>query len=189
MKQILFINACMRPSSRTYTLAQNVLKKLKGEIHEVKIYQEPLSPLDWTQLQERDRLIAAKDFSSPLFSYARQFAAADDIVIAAPYWDLSFPSMLRVYFEHVTVTGVTFKYSPAGIPVGLCRAARIFYVTTAGGPIGPYNLGYEYIKALSSLYYGIQTTLCFKAENLDIIGADVPGILQQAAEKIKKSAL
>lgn len=189
MKNILFINACPRPQSRTLALAQEVLKKVSGTVTEINLYQEPLHPLDWEQLKERDALIASHTMSSPMFDYAHQFATADDIVIAAPYWDLAFPSILRVYFEQITVLGVTFTYSPEGIPVGLCRAGRILYVTTAGGPIGPYNLGYDYVKALATLYYGIPQVLCFAAEKLDIVGADVPSIMEQAIANIKNSPI
>ena len=56
-----------------------------------------------------------------MFCYARQFAAADRIVIAAPLWDLSFPAQLKVYLENIYVTGIVTKYSEAGEPVGLCR--------------------------------------------------------------------
>jgi len=38
-----------------------------------------------------DALIAAGSFDDPMFALARQFAAADEVVIAAPLWDLSFP--------------------------------------------------------------------------------------------------
>ena len=110
-------------------------------------------------------------------------------MIAAPYWDLSFPSVLRIYLEHTTVTGLTFRYSETGVPVGLCKAKRLIYVTTAGGPIGDRNFGFDYVKALASTFYGIADIVCFQAENLDIWGADVPGILENAAKEIQNSAL
>ena len=145
MKRILFVNACIRPDSRTLLLAQEVLRQLDGEIEEVRVSEENLLPLNRELLEKRNELLAARDFSAPMFAYARQFAAADEIVIAAPYWDLSFPSVLRIYLEHITITGITFQYSPEGIPEGLCRAERMIYVTTAGGPIGGRNLGFERI--------------------------------------------
>lgn len=187
MRKILFVNACIRPNSRTYTLAQKVLEKLDGEITEVCLCRENLTPLYQEQLEERNTQLAAQNFSAPLFRYARQFAAADDIVIAAPYWDLAFPSLLRIYFEYVTVTGVTFRYTAEGIPVGMCKAKRIIYVTTAGGPIENRNLGYDYIKTLAETFYGIPNMQCFKAENLDIQGADIHGILQEALLEIENS--
>lgn len=184
MNNTLFINACARPDSRTNFLAQHILKKIKGNINTLDLYSENIPPLDYEQLKTRDECIAAGDFSSPLFKYAKEFASADTIVMAAPYWDLAFPSVLRIYLEHVTISGVTFKYSPEGIPLGLCKAKRLIYVTTSGGPIVK-NLGYEYVKALSDSFYGIPDVKCFKAENLDIIGADIKNILQEAIENIE----
>lgn len=189
MKNVLFINACARPDSRTRFLAEKVLAKLGEQTEEVDLYSENLLPLTYKQLEERNRLIAAGDFSAPLFQFARQFAEADEIVIAAPYWDLSFPSVLRIYLEHTTVTGLTFCYSETGVPVGLCKAKRLIYVTTAGGPIGDRNFGFDYVKALASTFYGIADIVCFQAENLDIWGADVPGILENAVKEIQNCAL
>ncbi len=189
MEKVLFINACARPDSRTRFLAEKVLAKLGGQTEEVNLYSEKLLPLTYEQLEERNRLIASGDFSAPLFQHARQFAEAEEIVIAAPYWDLSFPSVLRIYLEHTTVTGVTFRYSENGVPVGLCKAKRLIYVTTAGGPIGNMNLGFDYVKALASTFYGIPDVVCFQAENLDVWGADVPGILQNTEKEIESSQL
>lgn len=189
MEKVLFINACARPDSRTRFLAEKVLAKLGGQTNELNLYSEKLPPLDLEQLESRNRLLAAGDFSAPLFQYARQFAEAEEIVIAAPYWDLSFPSVLRIYLEHTTVTGLTFRYSENGVPVGLCKAKRLIYVTTAGGPIGNMNFGFDYVKALASAFYGISDIVCFQAENLDVWDADVPGILQNAEKEIENSQL
>ena len=141
MKNVLFINACARPDSRTRFLAEKVLAKLSGQTEEVNLYSEKLLPLTYEQLEERNRLIAAGDFSAPLFQFARQFAEADEIVIAAPYWDLSFPSVLRVYLEHTTVTGLTFRYSETGVPIGLCQAKRLIYVTTGAARLATETSG------------------------------------------------
>ena len=59
-----------------------------------------------------------------MFDLARQFARAEIIVMAAPYWDLSFQAALKQYLEQVNVVGITFRYSEEGQPVPLCRARR-----------------------------------------------------------------
>ena len=180
MDNILFINACPRPDSRTRELAQHVLNKLDGKVEKLRLYDENIPPLDADGMAERERAVREGDRDAPILRYARQFAAADIIVVAAPYWDLLFPAVVRAYFEATTVTGVTFRYTPEGFPQGMCRAKKLIYVTTAGGPIGEYNLGFDYVKALATLYYGIPEVKCFSAEFLDIIGADVPAILAKA---------
>ena len=102
---ILYINCCVREESRTNKLAQAVLQQIDGEIVELNLYKENLRSLDRETLVKRTALIEKEDFSSSMFDYAKQFAAADEIVIAAPYWDLSFPAMLKVYFENIYITG------------------------------------------------------------------------------------
>ncbi len=185
MDKILFINACVRPSSRTYELAQTVLSRIEGEVEELVLDKENIPPLSNELLEKRDALIAAGDFSDDMLRYARQFAEADTLVIAAPYWDLIFPATVRLWFEHICVTGLTFCYSPEGFPVSLCRAKKLIYVTTAGGPIfDGFNFGYDYCRAMAEGYFGIHDCLCIKAEGLDIVGADVEGIMAKAKEEI-----
>ena len=114
----LFINCCPRGESRTEKLARALLKAL-GEYEELRLYDEPLHPLGRADIAKRDKLLAEKKYDDEMFRYARQFAAADRIVIAAPLWDLSFPAQLKVYLENIYVTGIVTKYSEAGKPVGL----------------------------------------------------------------------
>ncbi len=183
MDQILFINACVRENSRTLVLAKEVLNHLPGEITEVNLADEKIKPLDRELLSKRDGLVGGNDFSDGMFKYAKDFANADTIVMAAPYWDLMFPALLKAYLEQITVSGITFRYID-GVPHGLCRAKRMIYVTTAGGPIY-MNFGFEYVKALAETFFGIEEVLFFKAEGLDIIGADIEGIMREAKDTVR----
>ena len=174
---VLWINACVRRESRTRRLAEKVLEALGRPVQEVRPGEMRFPAADEAFLEQRDRLLAAGDFGSPLFAPARQFAAAETIVISAPYWDLSFPAALKQYFEQINVVGITFRYTEEGIPQGLCRAKRILYVTTAGGCYVPEEFGFGYIKALAQNFYGIQDIRLIRAVGLDIDGADPEEIL------------
>ena len=180
----LFINACVRNDSRTRRLAECLLSGLDGKYEEVKPHELTFPVADQAFLEKRDSLIAAKDFGNPMFSLARQFAKADEIIIAAPYWDLSFPAALKQYIEQVNVVGITFCYTPEGAPKGLCKAKRLTYVMTSGGPVAPEDYGFGYINALAHAYYGIHDVKLVKAKGLDIIGADVESILQKTIEEL-----
>ncbi len=184
MKKILFINTCVREESRTNRLARRLLEKLGGKVTEIDPDLNGLKPLDRASLARREALTAMGDFSAPELGAARAFAEADAVVIAAPYWDLTFPSLLKIYLENVTVCGVTFYYTDLGIPAGLCRAEKLYYVTTSGGPI-IHNFGYEYVSALAKEFYGIKDTRFISAEGLDMIGADAEAILKKAEENIE----
>ena len=148
MPEILFINACVRENSRTLELAKRVLKKLSGEIKEVNLYTMELYPLDLRGMEVREYASRSKDFSDSIFRLAKQFASAESIVIAAPYWDLMFPAVLKTYLENISVAGITFYYGSDGIPVGLCKAKKLYFITTAGGYIGENNFfkGCQYLN-------------------------------------------
>ena len=174
----LLVNCCPRGESRTERLARALLRTL-GEYEELRLYDEPLHPLGRADIAKRDALLAEKKYDDEMFRYARQFAAADRIVIAAPLWDLSFPAQLKVYLENIYVTGIVTKYSEAGEPVGLCRANELYYVTTSGGPFDG-RFGYDYWKTIAQDCFGIPTVKLLKAENLDIVGADAEKIVDDA---------
>ena len=183
-RNILLINACVREESRTLRLTKRVLAHLNGAVTEIDLEHEALRPLTGETLAQREAILQSGDLGSPMLRHARAFAAADEIVVAAPYWDLSFPAAVKTFFEHVTVTGVTFSYGEDGRPVGHCRAKRLFYVMTAGGPILPPNHGFAYVRDLANMFYGIPETVLFSAELLDVVGADVEQILREAEAQI-----
>lgn len=185
MEKLLFINGCVRPESRTLELAKAVLSKWHGEVLEVNLETENIQSLNGALLNRRHEFELKKDFSDDMFKYAHQFVEADVILIALPYWDLSFPAMFRTYLEAVTVNGLSFYYTPEGYPAGLCKARKLMYVTTAGGPIWNPDFGFDYVKTMAQMFFGIQSVTAFKAENLDIIGADVDYILSQVKAEIE----
>lgn len=184
-RPILLINACVRKESRTKRLADKLLKKLNKPFEEIRLEEIQFPVTDEDFLNMRDRLISEGSLDSPVFDLARQFSRAETIVIAAPYWDLSFPAVLKQYFEQVNVVGITFRYTEEGIPEGLCKADRIFYVSTAGGIYVPTEFGFGYVKALAQGYYGIGDVRLIEAVGLDIYGADVEAILEEAEETIE----
>ena len=116
MKKILYVNACTGEGSRTNELAQHLLGSLDGHTECVNLYEEKIKPLDAELLFKRDKLLKSGKTDDDFFRLARQFASADTIVIAAPYWDLLFPAVFRIYLENITVCGITFCYSDKGIP-------------------------------------------------------------------------
>lgn len=189
--KLLFVNACVRgDESRTYELCKDYLDKfLKAKqdepwrIEEVNLSAADIKPLDRETLAKRDMYLKNGNTDHPMFDLAKQIINADHILIGAPYWDLSFPAKLKIYLERCSVTGITFIYSKEGIPHGQCKAKALTYLTTSGSPIGNYNLGYDYVKGLCALF-GIEKTYFAAAEELDIIGRNVPQIMAKAKDKI-----
>ena len=171
-------------NSRTKKIADHLLSETGEQVEEIRLSEIVFPNADEDFLLKRDKLVLSGAFDDPMFSLARQFARADTVVIAAPFWDLSFPAALKQYFEQINVTGITFRYSEEGVPVGLCRASKLYYVTTAGGCFFPGEYGFGYVKALAQSFYGISDVELIKAVGLDIVGADEKRIIQDCIDDI-----
>ena len=104
------------------------------------------------------------------------------MVVGAPYWDLSFPAVLKVYLEWSSALGITFRYAEDGRQVGLSQARALVYLTSAGGPVEGQNYGFDYLKALGAMF-GIPHAYCVAAEGLDIQGTDVQAVLRRAGDR------
>lgn len=192
--ELLFVNCCMRdPSvSRTHQLAASFLSTYQSihpdaTVQELSLIQSGLSPMTAEETELRTRLIDAQAWEHPMLRFASSFAAADEILIAAPYWDLSFPSLLKIYLEAVCACNITFRYEGNGA-VGLCRAKHLTYLTTCGGFIGPNNFGLDYIQGLCRNLFGIDTIHFLSAEGLDIEGLDHSAQMAEGIAKAQKLA-
>ena len=62
MEKILFVNACVRPESRTAGLARYLLEKMEGQVTELKLGDEDIRTLDLESLNRRNDLIEKKEF-------------------------------------------------------------------------------------------------------------------------------
>ena len=68
---ILFINACVRKDSRTKDLADYLLVKKNESYEEIYLNSTDFPIVDEDFLSRRDRLIADRDFSDPMFDLAK----------------------------------------------------------------------------------------------------------------------
>ena len=165
MMKVLFVNSCPRgEDSRTLRIAGALLDALRAGGAEIAVQDlntMGLRSIDAPELAMREPLCDAHAWDDPFLAPAVAFQQADAVVIAAPYWDLSFPSILKVWVEHMWVRNLTFRYENDRC-VGLCRAAKCVYVTSSGSPIGDNDWGTGYIRAVMDAL-GVKETLAVKA--------------------------
>lgn len=185
MEKILFVNACIREESRTLILAKHLLSKLDGQVEEVNLEKEAIPALNGDRLKYRQELLSAEKYDDPMLRYARQFREADIIVIAAPYYDLSFPSALKNYLEAVACVGLTFYYDENEVAQTHTQARKLYYVSTGGGELKK-QFGFEYTKALVGEFYHIFDVQGFFAEKLDLLGSDPEAIMRDALKNMDK---
>ena len=182
----LVVDSCIRGDDSATRKYYQAYLELAGEqnVEIVELDNLGLIPLDQETLQKRDALSRKKDFQNNMFRLARQFREADSILVAAPFWDLSFPSILKVYMEHVTVNGLTFGYDAEGRCLGYCKAEKLFYFSTCGGYFGERHLGFEYMEALAAML-GIPKCIPYIIEGLDIDPTQRESILNQAIQGLQ----
>ena len=171
MEKLVIIDSCMRPESRTRRILDAAKEALSSryDIESIDVNEAALPPLTPKSLAERSSGIVPK----ATVALARKIAAADRIIIAAPFWDMSFPAVLKAFFENMSLYGVTFTDNGQTC-TGLCRCKKVMYITTRGMNIltgSTREQGSTYLKALSSLWsLGEVTTV--SAHNLDYSTAE-----------------
>ena len=143
-----------------------------------------LRPFDPDMLNERDALTAVGAWDAPVFAPARQFRQADAVVVAAPFWDLSFPAALRTYIEYISANGLTYHYEADGCH-GDCRAQILVYLTSGGDVEREDSLGALYWRQLSAMF-GIPKFDYVFAGGLDLDPARTPDLVAAAADLAAK---
>jgi FMN-dependent NADH-azoreductase len=64
-----------------------------------------------------------------------ELLAADILVIGAPMYNFTLPSQLKAWIDRILIAGKTFKYSEAGIPVGLVPPGKKVIIASSRGGI------------------------------------------------------
>lgn len=166
MKKLFYIDACLRNGSNTKKIADAIIDKLseKYEIETVRLSECSFPVVNNDILNDRANGIVPEEY----VKMARKLADADRLIVAAPFWDMSFPSALKVFFENMSLFNVTFASTDKEC-YGLCKAEKVLYITTRGMNISTgddLEQATPYIKALSKLW-GLGELHVVSAQNMD----------------------
>ena len=137
--KLLYVNACISErgqESRTLKLSRAFLDGYlethpADTIVTADLSRLPIQPFDRESLEARNAKASGGDFSGPEFQLAMDFQSADKIVVAAPFWDLSYPAALRIYMEYLSANGVAYHYDQDGCH-GDCHGQWLVYLTSGG---------------------------------------------------------
>ena len=190
--KMLYVDACVRgEASRTARLAGTFLEECKRLLPDMAVTVQrlcdmDLRPIDAQTLAMKEALCDRQAWDDPFLETAVAFQQADAVVVAAPYWDLSFPSLLKIWVENVYVRNLTFRYEDDRC-IGLCRGRESVYITTAGSPIGENDWGAGYMKAVLTTL-GIPGFTAIRAEALDLEGRDAEAIMRAAQRRAVEAA-
>lgn len=198
MSKVLYIKANAKEDgeSRTYKISDSFIEAYKksnpeDEIITLDLYEEGIDFLPKGQLAELHRPKPGEGKDHPILKYAFQFLEADKYIVAAPFWNLSFPAILKAYIDYISVTGITFKYTAEGA-VGLCQGKKAAYIVARGGvysdgPAAAVEMGERYLRTIFG-FLGVKDFTTIAAEGVDVIGVDVNAIVGKAIEEAQKVA-
>ncbi len=166
MEHLVYIDCCMKQDSRTRRIADPIIDELskKYEIEHIRLEESTYPAVDSRILKDR----ASGHVPDEYADTARKIAAADRIVIAAPFWDMSFPGILKLFIENMSLFGITFDSNDKEC-YGLCKCKKLLYITTRGMNIrtgDPLEQATPYLKAISFLW-GLGEVITVSAENMD----------------------
>ena len=180
MKRLFYIDCCLRNGSKTKRIADALIERLseRYEVETIRLSDYDFPVVKDDILNERSNGFVPDEY----VHIARKIAAADRLVISAPFWDMSFPSALKVFLENMSLFNVTFASTEKEC-YGLCKAEKVLYITTRGMNIKTGDVleqATPYIKAISKLW-GLGELHVIAAENMDYSTAE------QVEEKIQNA--
>jgi len=193
--KLLFVDCCISQrgeASRTRILANAFLEAFRAKYPDAEMETVSpeamlaLQPMDAERLNKRDMLASVGAFEAPVFAWARQFCAADAVVVAAPYWDMSYPAALKTYIEYISANGLTYHYEADGCH-GDCRAENLVYLTSGGDFEHEDSVGVVHWRQLCGLF-GIGRFDYVFAGGLDIDPEMTPKLLEGACDVARKLA-
>lgn len=110
-----------------------------------------------------------------------ELKSADVIVLTAPIYNFSVPSLLKAWIDQVCRAGLTFRYTANG-PVGLLEDRPVYLAMASGGvPFGsPVDFASTYLKQVFR-FVGITDVRLVGAER---VAADSDAALAGALESL-----
>ncbi len=180
MKKLFYVDACLREGSNTKKIADAIIAKLseKYEVETIRLSENSFPVVNNDILNDRANGIVPEEY----VKMARNLADADRLVIAAPFWDMSYPSALKVFLENMSLFNVTFASNEKEC-YGSCKAEKVLYITTRGMNISTgddLEQATPYLKAIGKLW-GLGEMHVISAQNMDY------STEEQKAEKVKNA--
>lgn len=140
MKLLQIDSSARRASSVTRQLTAKFAEEWRKGHPDGEVIQRDLAatalPLitdDWgaTYLDDSQLTLAQRSYLSTSDQLIQELAAADTVVIGAPMYNFTIPSLLKAWIDQVVRLGKTVGYGPNG-PQGLLGRKKVVVITSRG---------------------------------------------------------
>lgn len=174
MTKLLYITAHPHDDTQSYSMAVGKAfidsYKERNPEHEVlhlDLYKEDIPHIDadvfsgWGKLrsgQEFEELSAVEKAKvGRLSELVEQFVSYDKYVFVTPFWNFSYPPIMKAYLDSVSLAGKTFKYSEQGQPIGLLTDKKALHIQARGGfysdgPAASLEMGHRHLEVMMQFF-------------------------------------
>lgn len=195
MKLLRLITSFKGNESLSFQLGNAIVEKIKTQHPEIDSTTRNLTKNEMPHLNElhfNSFMTPAQDLTAELkdaVSYSdkalKELLPADILVIDVPMYNLSIPSSLKAWIDHIVRAGITFRYSEEGIE-GLLKDKKVFLAIASGGifsegPLKEFDLTEKYLRNVLG-FIGITDITVFRVE-----GTAMPQFKDEALPKALES--
>ena len=182
MSKILNIISSPRgEASNSIKLANAIIDKLKEQDPGAAVKTHDLATQPFPHLEEahlnafftpvEQHTAANKEAIRHSNEAIQEIMDADVLVIGAPMYNFSIPSVLKSWFDHIARAGITFKYTANG-PEGLITGKKAYIAVATGGVYSSgdavaYDFVVPYIKTMLG-FIGITDVTIVRAEGFAV---------------------
>ena len=192
MNRILSIQSSARgEASLSNQLANAVIERLKQEDREATVVIKDLAAKPFPHVEES----TLTSFFTPPDQHTepnkiairhsdeaiKEIFEADTLVIGAPMYNFSIPSVLKSWIDHIARAGVTFNYTANG-PEGLIKGKKVYVVISSGGIYSQGEMSaHDFIEPYLKFTFGFLGMT--DVQIIRVEGLSIPGIKETALAK------
>ena len=173
MAKVLYITAHPHDETQSYSMAvgNSFIESYKqthpqDEVIAVDLYKEHIPHIDADIFSGWGKLRSGTEFSqlsteeqakvTRLAELSDQFIQADKYVFVTPFWNFSYPPVMKAYLDAVSVAGKSFKYTEQG-PVGLLTDKKALHIQARGGfysesPTAELEMGHRHLEIMMNFF-------------------------------------
>lgn len=200
--KVLFLNANPKEDefSRTMKIANEFLRiykkeKPKDQITRVDLFDLDLPDIDRDVIKGNEFIANGGDFEEldeitkekirKRNIVLEQFKSSDKIILAAPMWEHSNPSVVQKWLDAIVVGDQTVIFTEKG-EIGLCENKKALFIQTLGDDFTnkpERNFGLNQFKTMME-YIGIDDFESITAHGMDIglLEENLPKAIEEAKE-------
>ncbi|MBN8192751.1 FMN-dependent NADH-azoreductase [Bacillus sp. NTK074B] len=208
MAHVLYITAHPHDDTQSYSMAvakafMDTYKEVNpgDQVIHVDLYQEHIPHIDADVFSGWGKLQSGKGFEelsqeeqkkvNRLNELSDQFIEADKYVFVTPFWNFSFPPVMKAYIDSVAVAGKSFKYTEQG-PVGLLTDKKAIHIQARGGiysegPAAGMEMGHRYLSLIMQ-FFGVPSFEGIFVEGHAAMPDKADEIKQNAISRAKDAA-